>query len=56
MSCTSDWKSELKCLNHLTAVKCKVKFEDVFIKKQKLSVAFTQGLIVVMFVVMATQS
>lgn len=55
MSCTSDWKSEMKCLNHVTAVKCKVKFENMFIKKWKLSVAFTQGLIVVMFIVMATQ-
>lgn len=48
--------AEVKCLNHLTAVKCKVKFENMFIKKLELSVAFTQGLIVVIFVVMVTQS
>lgn len=46
---------KVKCLNHLTAVKCKVKFENMFIKKLEFSVAFTQGLIVVIFTVMATQ-
>lgn len=46
----------MKCLNHLTAVKCKVKFENMFIKKLEFSVAFTQGLIVVVFTVIVTQS
>lgn len=47
---------KVKCLNHPAAVKCKVKFENIFMKKLEFSVAFTQGLIVVIFTVMATQN